>query len=138
MMTKRELTYFKAAKAVSELSDHKHKIGCVVVDKHRIISSGHNSNTKCHALQAKLDMERHGCWCPGKLHAETAALLALRGQDLSRASIYIYREHKDGTYGMSKPCPSCEKLIRQAGIRHIYYTGNNSLIYEQFEYEDVV
>ena len=131
-MTKREIAYFKAAKAMSELSDHRMQLGCIIVDKHRIISSGCNSNTKCHAVQAKLDMERHGVFCPGKLHAETAALLPLKDMDLTRASIFIYREHKDGTYGLAKPCPSCEKLIRRAGIKHEYYTGNNSLIYEEF------
>lgn len=132
MMSKRDIAYFEAAKAVSRLSDHRHQLGCVIVDKHRIISSGHNSNTKCHAVQAKLDMERHGVYCPGKIHAETAALLALKGAELSKASIYIYRGHKDGSYALARPCPSCQKLLHQYGIKHVYYTGNDSLVYEEF------
>lgn len=133
MMTKRELAYFQAAKAVSKLSDYnKFQLGCVIVNKHRIVSSGHNSNTKCHKIQAVLDMERHGVFCPGKVHAETDALVGVRDMDLSKASIFIYRELKDGTRAMARPCPSCQKLIRQAGIKHVYYTGNDSLVYEEF------
>ena len=131
-MTKREIAYFRAAKAVSMLSDHKQQLGCVIVDKHRIISSGHNSNTKSHRVQFELNFSICRENASGKIHAETAAILPLRGVDLSKASIFIYREHKDGSYGLARPCPACEKLIRKAGIRHIYYTGNNSLIYEEF------
>lgn len=131
-MTKKEIAYFQAAKAVSSLSDHHYKIGCVIVNKHKIISSGFNSETKCHRLQAQLNLNHYKMHSPGKLHAETSALLPIRDRDLSRASIYIYRELKDGTKALAKPCPCCEKLLRSYGIKHIYYTGNDSLIYEEF------
>ena len=52
--------------------------------------------------------------------------------DLSKASIFIYRETKDGRKALARPCPCCQKLLRQYGIRHIYYTGNDSLVYEEF------
>ena len=127
-MTKTQRAYFRAAKAVSELSDHpQHKHGCVVVKGHRIISSGYNSCIRQHRVQAELDMERFGVNCPGKLHSETSALLPLikNDIDLSKASIYIYREHKNGALANSKPCPSCERLIRQFGIKRVYYTVEN-------------
>ena len=58
-MTHSNLAYFAAAKAVSELSDHKHyKIGAVVVMNHRIISSASNSNSKTHPLQKKYNKYR--------------------------------------------------------------------------------
>lgn len=131
ILTKREIAYFNAAKAVSSLSDHKYKMGCVIVNKHRIISSGFNSETKCHRIQAELDMNEYKMHSSGKIHAETSALLSLRHIDLSKASIFIYRELKDGTKALARPCPCCQKLIRRAGIKHVYYTGNNSLIYEE-------
>ena len=74
-LSKTARSCFKAAQSVSMLSDHRYKIGCVIVDKHRIISSGHNSNTKCHPIQAALDTKHFECFCTGKLHAETSALL---------------------------------------------------------------
>jgi deoxycytidylate deaminase len=131
-MTKKEIAYFEAAKAVSKLSDHNQKMGCVIVNKHRIISSGFNSETKCHRIQAQLDMNYYRMHSSGKIHAETSALLPLRHLDLSKASVFIYRELKDGTKALARPCPCCQKLIKQLGIRHVYYTGNDSLVYEEF------
>ena len=131
-MTKKELAYFQAAKAVSSLSDHHYQMGCVVVNKHKIVSSGYNSETKCHRVQAQLNLNHYKMHSPGKIHAEISALLPLRHDDLSKASIFIYRETKDGNKALARPCPCCEKYIRQLGIKHIYYTGNNSLVYEEF------
>ncbi|MBO5711968.1 MAG: hypothetical protein J6R47_03935 [Acholeplasmatales bacterium] len=131
MMTKKEIAYFEAAKAISKLSNHNQKMGCVIVNKHKIISSGYNSETKCHRLQAELDMNYYKMESSGKIHAETSALLPLRRADLSKASIFIYRETKGGTKALARPCPCCQKLIKQFGIKHIYYTGNDSLVYEE-------
>lgn len=134
-MTKKERAYFNAAKAVSELSDHpSHKLGCVIVDKHRIISSGCNSITKCHPLQARLDTERYGVPCPGKRHAEVDALLPLIRDkvDLKNAAIYVFRQTKNKKPAIAKPCSSCEKLIRSLGIRKVYYTTHNSYTMEKW------
>ena len=55
--SKSHRAYFKAAKAMSKLSDYKQKIGCVVVYKHRIISSGFNHH-KTNPLQKKYNKYR--------------------------------------------------------------------------------
>ena len=135
-MTKTEKSFFNAARAVSELSDHKHKLGCVVVLGHRIVSSGHNSKTKCHKLQAMLDKEVFGDESFGPLHAEVDALLPLikRRINLSRASIYIYREHKDGTLALAHPCSRCMRLIKQCGVKRIYYTTNDGYAVENVRF----
>jgi deoxycytidylate deaminase len=133
-MTKTERAMFRAAKSVSEMSDHRVKVGCVVVNKHRIVSSGYNSHTKCHKTQAMLDKAIFGCECPGKLHSETAALLPLikDGIDLSRASIFVYREHKDGSIACAKPCARCERLIKKLGIKRVYFTIENGFAEENW------
>lgn len=129
----RERSFFKAAQAVSELSDHRYKIGCVIVDKHRIISSGSNSDTKCHAVQADLDTEYFNCFCTGKLHAEVRSIIPLLKykMDLSRATLYTYREFKNGRLALARPCPRCMKLIKQVGIRRIKYTTSDGYATEQ-------
>lgn len=123
-LSKKEQSFFNAAKAVSELSDHRVKLGCVIVSKHRIVSSGFNSNSKCHPVQAQLDSQHFGCSCIGKLHAETTALLPLLRQkvDLSKATLYVYRSHRDRSLAMARPCPRCMQLIRKAKISKIRYT----------------
>lgn len=136
-MGKKSDSYFRAAKAVSEMSDHpQYKVGCVVVSGHRIISSGYNSKTKCHPLQAKLDTEKYGVECPGKCHAEVSALLPLirDGVDLTRASIYVFRQHKNGVNALARPCSSCMKVIKSLKIRRIYYTVEDGTALEKVNY----
>ena len=138
-MGKKSDSYFRAAKAVSEMSDHsQYKLGCVVVSGHRIISSGYNSKTKCHPLQAKLDTEKYGVECPGKCHAEVSALLPLirDGVDLTRASIYVFRQHKNGVNALARPCSSCMKVIKSLKIRRIYYTVEDGTALEKINYKN--
>ena len=123
-LSKTKRAYFKAAESISTLSNHRCRVGCVVVNKHKIISSGHNSANKTHAFQARLDKRTFGCECAGFLHAETDALLPLikNRVDLSNASIYVYREKKDNTKGMARPCPRCMSIIKSCGIKYINYS----------------
>lgn len=123
-LSKTKKAYFNAAKSVSTLSNHRCQIGCIVVNKHKIISSGHNSADKTHAFQAKLDKEMFNCECAGYLHAEISALLPLIKNriDLTGASIYVYRGMKSGGHGMARPCPRCMSIIRKCGIKSINYS----------------
>ena len=135
-MTKKDKTYFNAARAVSEMSDfEKHHIGCVVVYGHRIISSGCNI-MKTHPLQKELNKERFDGDTNHFLHAETSALLPLiNRKDINwkDVQVYIYREWKDGTKAISKPWPGCRKLIKSLGIKKINYTTDNGYIQETFD-----
>lgn len=134
-MTKTHRAMFRVARSVSQLSDHRVRVGAVVVKQHRIISSGCNSSTRTDIIQAKLDGKRYGCDCAGKLHAESAALIPFikRKMDLSGAVIYVYRERRDGTIANARPCPSCMSLIKQAGIKKIYYTTNDGYAVEEIK-----
>lgn len=134
-LSKTDRSFFKAAQSVSMLSDHRCKIGCIIVDKHRIISSGHNSNTKCHAVQAEIDTKHFNCFCTGKIHAETSAIIPLlkTKENFSRATLYTYRECKDGSLAMSRPCPRCMELIKEIGITKIKYTTNDGYVTEYLE-----
>ena len=119
--------FFRAADAVASLSDHKQtKLGCVLVDKHRIISSGHNSSTRCSPLQKQIDVARFGNPDKhrGPVHAETACLLPLirQGYDMSRSDLYIVRRHKDGSLALSRPCTGCMSLLRANGVRNVFFS----------------
>ena len=137
-LTKRHKAYFKAAKAISELSDIKQKIGCVVVYKHRIISSGYNHSKTC-PLQKQYNKYRFNVEesILHSVHAETDALLPLlkrKDIDFSHVSIYLYRQYKNGDLAPSRPCESCLALMRSLGVRHLYFTGNNKYFYEEIKY----
>lgn len=131
-MTKKQKSFFEAAKVVSTMSDFdKVHIGCIVTDAHRIISSGCNSN-KTHPLQKQLNKERFDLDSHHTLHAEVAALLPLMKEDIdfSKVKIYTHRNYKDGRLAMSRPCKSCMKLIKDLGIKEICYTTTDGYAFE--------
>lgn len=125
-MTKKQRSFFDAARAVSESSEFpKVHIGCIVtMGNHRIISSASNS-TKTHPIQKKYNKERFDTdSSKHSLHAEVAALLPLMKEDIdfSKVEIYTHRNYANGKVAMSRPCPSCMKLIKDLGIKKIHYT----------------
>lgn len=136
-LSKSHKSYFNAAKAISEQSKFKqYHIGCVAVYRHKIISSGCNSD-RTNPLQKKLNVYRFPEDSKHKVHAEVSCLLPLIGRkdiNFHEVSLYIYREHKNGALGIARPCASCMALIRSLGIRYIYYTGEKSYINEDLIY----
>lgn len=137
-VSKSHRTYFKAAKVVSELSSFKqHRIGTVAIYKHKIISSGCNSYTtnplqkKYNKLRFDTDETLHS------KHSELDCLLPIinrRDIDFSRVSLYIYREHKSGELACARPCKSCLALIKELGIRNIYYSNEGGFSHEEIIY----
>ena len=132
--TKSHRAYFKAAKAISELSDFPRvNIGCCAVYKHKIISSGCNS-MKTNPAQKRLNIYRFDADTPATIHAELSCLLPLMNRkdiDFRDVSLYIYREYKDGELALSRPCASCMRLIAELGIRNIYYTNLGGFSHEE-------
>ena len=133
-----KMKFFEKAKAASEMSDFRRiHIGSVVVYKNKVVSVGWNT-TKGSPIQREYNKYRFGKDDKDKgcLHAEMLALLHarpyLKGLDMSKVSIYVYRENKSGELRMSKPCPACDSYIRELGIRNIYYTTNDGYCYEVF------
>lgn len=125
-MTNKEKRMFNIAREVSYLSDfHGTRVGAVVVDGKRILSTGFNSS-KTRPLQHRYNIYRHfedyNTSIP-KSHAEVNALSPLIGKEIdwSRVDIYIYREKKNGERGCSRPCLGCAHLIKDLGIRNIYF-----------------
>ena len=136
MLSKKDTSYFRAAQAVSTLSDFKRvNVGAVLIYKHRIASSSCNSQ-RTHPLQQKLNKERFEEETPAKLHAEVSCLLPLLGnKDIKwrDCELYVYREYKKGGLAMSRPCQSCQKLIKELGIRIVHYTTDDGYATEEFE-----
>jgi deoxycytidylate deaminase len=137
-MNNRQKRFFNVAREVSRLSDYqKVHIGAVVVEGNRIISTGFNSN-KTSTTQYKYNRyrfdgaEQH----PAKTHAEIAALAPLinrRDIDWAHTSIYVYREQKDGKITCARPCKACSKLIKDLGIKNVFYSDwDGNFVREEF------
>lgn len=124
MITKKQISYFNRARNAALASNHpQYKLGAVVVFKHQVISVGSNNFHKSHPKQVELNKLRFDADCKNSIHAELAALLpVINKYDLSTATIYVYREHANGTLAMARPCKGCMSLIRGCGIKKVYYT----------------
>lgn len=120
---------FKQAQKESYRSDYdgnkiSRHLGCAIYYKGELLALGHNTE-KTHPIQYKYNCERFICdSSPAKTHAETMALNKIRFLDIDfkKIDVYTWREYEDGKRAMAKPCPSCERYMKELGIRKIHYT----------------
>ena len=138
-----DMRMFQQAKRVAKTSTYKtHSLGCVIVYKHHIISAASNSN-KTHPKQKEYNKKyrifsRSNKPIMDTGHAEMLALYNIPypiGQkiDWSKVRVYVYRiskGHKHG-FGISRPCDACLNALRDAGVRHLYYTTDTGYAYER-------
>lgn len=122
---------FKLARECSFKSDYsgcgRARIGCVVAYRGTVLAKGFNTD-RTHTDQAKFNKWRYkkqtNNYLPDKCHAELMALTKIKFLDIdfSKVHIYVYRELRDGTLAMARPCPACLAAIKEMGIKNIHYT----------------
>lgn len=106
---------FQLARQMSLRSTSQFRLGCVIVDKNKVVAKGWNDMNKTHPKTPD----------PWKtLHAEIHAIIGVSAKDLKGCVAYVYRETKNGDIASSKPCPVCEKALAKAGIKRVYYTDS--------------
>lgn len=137
-MYKSDYRFFEKAKQAAMVSTfYKTRVGCVAIYRKTIIAIGCNTD-KTHPVQKMYNRYRD-CTnqpdCLPKMHAEINCMNSLRHLeiDVSKIKLYICRLKKDGSAGLSRPCPSCMAAIREFGIRHIFYTTNDGYAYEELD-----
>lgn len=124
----------KSARYQSDFSFFK--LGAVIFTNNRILVAGCNTN-RTSPMQYRYNKYRpyriDTCCC----HAEMAALIRLKklypNADPDDLSILVYRETARGNLALAKPCAACERAIRDFGIRHVYYSGKDSFVYEKYK-----
>ena len=94
----------------------KFRLGAVLVHRNSIVSVGMNSY-KTHPLMAARTE-----W--PFLHAEQNAIIRAGLDNCEGLDLYIARVLKNNDLAMSKPCDVCIKLIKDVGIRNVYYSTN--------------
>ena len=92
------------------------RLGAVLVHKNIIISVGMNSY-KTHPLMAPRTE-----W--PFLHAEQHAIVRAGVDNCEGLDLYVARVLKNNELALSKPCSVCAKLIRNVGIKNVYYSTN--------------
>lgn len=146
MFTSFDKRMFQKAKEVAETSTYRlHSIGCVITYKKKIISQAANS-CKSHPMQKEYNRYRKFNRSKKPIHdGAHAEILALshvpypieQQIDWSKVKIYIYRisPGHESQIGLAKPCLACMQAIKDKGIKELYYTGDDSFIYERLETE---
>ena len=111
--------FFIAAKAVSMNGNgvgagrKAFRLGSVLVNKNSIVSVGNNSY-KTHPLL------KHRTEWPF-LHAEQHAIIKRGLDNCEGLDLYVVRILKNLSYAISYPCTVCKVLIKEVGIRNVYY-----------------
>lgn len=85
------------------LDKYPHSHGAILVKGGRVIGQGNNRYEN-------------------GMHAEVSAIMKSRQTDLRGADLYVSRALRAKSCGISKPCPDCERVIREYGIKTVYYT----------------
>ena len=92
----------------------KFRLGAILVYKNNIVSIGMNSY-KTHPLMAARTE-----W--PFLHAEQHAIVRAGVDNCEGLDLYIARVLKNNDLALSKPCDVCTELIKDVGIKNVYYS----------------
>lgn len=111
----RVYTYMILAKKESLKSEFKHQLGACIVKGGRVLSVGHNS------IRHLSTGKKYSKW-ESSLHAERDACRKVEKENLKNAVIFIYRETADGNPALAYPCEHCYKMIKELGLKRIYFS----------------
>lgn len=101
-------TYFDIAKAVAKLSRcNRAKVGAILVKDRNIVAYGYNGTPSGFCNECE---DQNGNTLSEVIHAETNAILKA-GSEASGCDLFL----------TLSPCMECCKLIKQAGINHVYF-----------------
>jgi deoxycytidylate deaminase len=116
-MSTRVEKMMQIARQESLKSTHKKaRIGVVVSKSSSILAKGFNKMRHC-----SVGSIRYAEW-RDSIHAERDALRKIDKENLSGASIFIYRELRNGDVGLAFPCESCYRMIKEMALSRIYFS----------------
>lgn len=132
----RQSRYFNLARANAAQSDFTRvngstvKIGAVIVQGNFVVSEGRNRK-KTHTFQHRSNVGSGYMAPTPNIHAEIDALMRSGRHNLTGAEVFVYRESVGGELANCRPCLSCMKALKNAGVKHIYYTDETGYNYEK-------
>lgn len=94
--------------------------GAMVVKSGRIISMSNNKMVNHPDVFCQDMFEQHRAYV--SMHAEVAALQGVSPEVARGSTVYVARMLRDGTPGMSRPCPRCEAYLNEMGVKKVIYT----------------
>jgi deoxycytidylate deaminase len=101
----------RAAIKASKKSSERFKIGAAISNKNKVLAVGHNKH-KTHTKYSS------GPFCTTHAEGDAIRKAVNKGVDLLGKTLFVYRKN----CRLSKPCPDCEKLARDHGIKKVVYS----------------
>jgi len=95
----------------------KAQIGAVIVKGGSVLAKSYNEIRHC-----KIG-KRFSTW-DNSVHAERNACRKVNKEKLKGATIFVYRETKDGKPTLALPCEDCYRMIESLGIKRVYFSTN--------------
>lgn len=92
----------------------RYKLGACLFKRDRIINAKGNSR-KTHPVLLRYSDHPY-------LHAESNCIISHGLDNCDDLSILVVRSNSFKEFTMAKPCDACMKLIKEVGIKHVYYT----------------
>ena len=110
----RHMRYIRLAQKLAEKSNFiNYRMSCVVVKGGRVIATGIN--------RLKSGLVKHPAYREKAIHAELDAVLMIDPEKLRGATVYVAGISKTGNLLKSAPCPICQKLLQEYGIRCVVF-----------------
>lgn len=111
-----------------------HSLGAVAIYGGKLLALGWNS-CKTHPVQAMYNSKERGFdgyTYKSTIHAEMMVINKIKYLDInfSKVKIFVWRGKESPR--LSKPCAACERALRDLGVKHVYYTGNDSFVEETY------
>lgn len=100
-----------------------YRLGAVIVNKKKIEAAKFNC-LKSHPKLCKYYPYPY-------LHAEAHAILSLGLDNCCNKTLYVVRVLRNGQLALAKPCNSCLTLIKDVGLKEIYYSTSEG--FERYE-----
>lgn len=106
----------KRAMIISRRSEYMYKLGCCVVSKNRIVAEGYN--------KVKTHPKANNAYY--MIHAEFDAIKKLPYNVHHSLYAYVCRINKLGILSNAMPCPDCQRMLIQHGVKYVWYTTKNN------------
>lgn len=91
------------------------RVGAVLCRNSKPVSVGRNRPAKYSARFLTYSINK-------SIHAEVDACMGIdRGHTIG-ATMYVYRESRNGKLARSKPCIACQGFLRDLGVHTVFYT----------------
>lgn len=116
MLSNKDKAYLSVARYIAARSNERMKHGAVVVKSNRVLGMGYNKNKNSPFNVSEEHIKSH---C--SRHAEVEAIRSANF-NVKGAVLYVARVNRRGQDRNSKPCPRCQTIIEETGIKRVVHT----------------